>query len=175
MRIRTMLNRSTLMMVVVASLFGCGEKESESAYWQRAREFEKQENFAEAIKVYEKQLIDYPQGEFAEEALHKVAFLNYNNVHDFAKAIELHRTLIDKYPQSEFVPQARFMIGYISANDLKDYEAAKVAYENFLKHHSGSELAESVKWELEHLGQDINEQLQELFGDDKSDGEATVK
>ena len=57
-----MVNRSSLIVALVASLFGCGEKEPESTYWQRAREFEKQENFAEAIKVYEQQLIDYPHG-----------------------------------------------------------------------------------------------------------------
>lgn len=170
-----MLRKLFLTTLLVTIIGACGNKESETTLWEKAQEYEKQENFAEALKVYETQLREYPQGEFKEKALHKLAFLNYNNVHDFAKAIEYHRRLVRNYPESELVPQALFMIGYINANDLKDYDAAKMAYEEFLQKHSDNELAESVRWELDHLGQDVNEQLQELFGNERSNGESTVK
>ncbi|MCG8608841.1 tetratricopeptide repeat protein [bacterium] len=167
-----MCAKVSVILLLAIGWLSCGESEPEANLWQRAQDFEKQENFAEALKTYEKQLQDYPNGEFAEEALYRLAFLNYNNVHDLEKALQLHQQLVGTYPNSKFVPQARFMIGYINANDLKNYDAAKVAYEDFLKYHSDNELAESVRWELEHLGKDINEQLQELFGNEKSNGES---
>jgi TolA-binding protein len=167
-----MLTRVSLILLLVIGTIGCGGKETEANLWQKAQDFEQQENFADALKIYEQQLQEYPEGEFVEEALYRLAFLNYNNVHDLEEALQLHQRLVETYPESEFAPQARFMIGYINANDLKNYDAAKVAYEDFLKHHAENELAESVRWELEHLGKDINEQLQELFGNENSNGES---
>ncbi len=37
------------------------------------------------------------------------------------------------------------------------FDKAKKAYEEFLKEYPDHELAPSVKWELEHLGQDISQ------------------
>ena len=81
--------------------------------------------------------------------------------------------MIKDYPDSEFVGRARFMIGFIYANNLKNYELAKQYYNEFIELHPENELTESVKWELEHLGQDVNNQLDDLFGNKKSNGEAT--
>lgn len=174
-RIERRINSILLACLIGISVFNCGNTETEAELREQAQRFEKEEAFQDAIATYEKQLKYHPEGEFADEALHKVAFLYYNSRNDFEKAIELHKELIKDYPKSRFVSQARFMLGYINANDLKDYDAAKVAYEEFLEYHSNSELAESVKWELEHLGQDINQQLKELFTNDKSNGEVEAK
>ncbi|MFQ5750615.1 MAG: tol-pal system YbgF family protein [bacterium] len=152
-------------------ILSCGQKATEEQLRAQAQLFEKNEKYEDALKAYEQQLEKYPKGKFADEALQKLAFLYYNNLNDFSKAIELHQRLIKDFPESKFVSQARFMVGYIYANDLKDYEHARKAYDDFLKYHSDSELAESVKWELEHLGQDINQQLQNLFSNDKANGE----
>ncbi len=162
-------------LIIFAIALGCGQKQSEDEIRQQASDLEKEEQFDEAFKIYEKQLEAYPDGQYAGETLQKVAFMQYNNYQDFEKAIATHKRLIEKHPESRFVPQARFMIGYIYANELKDYDLARVAYEEFLAKHSDNELAESVKWELEHLGEDVNEQMQDLFSNEKSNGKASEK
>ena len=165
-------------MSIATILFGlailaCGQKRTEEELLKLAQEYEAQENFNEAVKTYDEQLDDYPEGQYADEAIERAAFIYYNNIHDFKKAVEYHERLIKDYPDSEFVGRARFMIGFIYANNLKNYELAKQYYNEFIELHPENELTESVKWELEHLGQDVNNQLDDLFGNKKSNGEAT--
>jgi len=163
---------------IVTILFGlailaCGQKRTEEELFKLAQEYETGENFNEAVKTYEEQLNDYPKGQHTDEAIERAAFIYYNNIHDFKKAIVYHERLIKDYPKSEFVSRARFMIGFIYANNLENYELAKQCYNEFLELHPESELSESVKWELEHLGQDVNNQLDDLFGNEKSNEKST--
>ena len=65
--------------------------------------------------------------------------------------------LIEKYPDSKYAVQSLFMIGFIYANNIKDLEKAKEYYSKFIEKHPDSELVTSVQWELDHLGEDINE------------------
>lgn len=162
-------------IIVLGTMVACGEKKTETELHETALTLEKQEKFDEAFEAYEQLLKEYPKSEYAPEALHKMAFMHYNNSHDFKQAIDYHRRLIEQFPDSQYVPQARFMIGYIYANDLQNYTAARAAYDDFLAHHPDHELAESVKWELGHLGEDVNQQLQTLFSDQKTNGGATSK
>lgn len=149
----------SLLVLLSSMLMSCGEKQTEEQLRAQAQQFEKQENFKDALVAYQKQVDIYPDAKYADEAQYKTAFIYYNNLHDFQKAIEAHKKLIERYPDSKYASQARFMIGYIYANDLRDYDKARAAYKEFLEKHPESELVESVKWELDHLGQDINEQL----------------
>ena len=75
----------------------------------------------------------------------------------YDEAIRMYDNLIVKYPKSTYGPQAQFMIGFIYANELKDLDKAKVAYEKFLKVYPEHEMAKDARWELEHLGQDIDD------------------
>lgn len=152
----------------------CGDKETPEELMKQGEAFEQEEKFDEALHAYEKLSKRFPESELADDALQKAALLNYNNLNDFQKAIELESRLIKDFPQSQFVPQARFLIGFIYANNLQDYDKAREAYEAFLANHADHELAESVKWELEHLGQDINEQTFELFGKEDAGGDTKV-
>lgn len=159
------------LVLSVVALSACGEKPSEEELREQAKQYEQEENYEQSIQTLERHLEEYPNGEHADEALQKLAFLNYNNLHDYNKAIEYHKRLIEEFPESKYVPQARFMIGFIYANELKDYDVARHYYMEFLDHHPDNELVESVEWEVEHLGEDINSQLSELFGDEKSNGQ----
>lgn len=161
-----------LMAVLVAS---CSKKKTEEQLWSEAAQFENEENFDKALTDYEEIYTNFPQGKHAEEALEKAAFIYYNNFKDYQKAIAQHEKLIEEYPDSKFVPQARFMIGFIYANDLKDYDNARLYYNQFLEKHPDNELVASVKWELDHLGEDVNEQLQDLFGEAKTNGDSNAK
>ena len=163
--------RFNLPFLLAALLFfSCGKKLSEAEFRQQARELEKQEKYEDALKTYLELLEAYPTARSADTTIQQIAFLYYNNLHDFEQAVKYHARLIKEFPDSKFAPQARFMVGYIYANNLKDYDMAREAYTEFLERHPDSELAESVRWELEHLGQDVNSQLNELFGQEQSNG-----
>ena len=79
----------------------------------------------------------------------------------YEEAIEVYGKLIEKYSDSTYGPQAQFMIGFIYANELENLDQAKEAYEKFLKIFPDHEMAKDASWELEHLGQDIND-IEEL-------------
>ncbi len=158
-----------LPFILALGMLACSEKMSEEEMFQKASKFAEEENYDEAIHGYEKQVMQYPRGKRADEALERAAFLYYNNIHDFHKAIDLHEQLIQNYPESDYLARARFMVGFIYANDLHDYDEAEKSYREFLEYHADNELAESVRWELEHLGQDVSEQLLNAF-ESESDG-----
>ncbi len=164
------LKMVSILLVAVVLVAACGKKQTEEQLFQQADKFESESNWEEAVHAYNKIVRDYPESENADKALHKTAFIYYNNLKDFKKSIELHKTLTESYPESNYLPQASFMIGFIYANDMGDFESAKAAYTGFLEKFPENELAESVKWELNNLGKDVNEQVLHLFEDSEANG-----
>ena len=150
---------SGILTVVLVSLLivGCGPEKTKEQLYAEAKQFEKQENFKEAIVSYEQLVKDYPQANFADSILFRVGQMYSNNLLDFNNAVNAHKRLIKKYPDSRFSAQSLFMIGYHYANSINDTAEARVYYEKFLDQYPAHELASSVRWELDHLGQDINE------------------
>ncbi len=146
-----------LLVVVMAVIWGCGEKLTEEQLRAKALDFENKEQWAEAVKMYERLVKAYPQSTRAAETLYRLGITYANNLKDFKKAVETHGRIVKEYPGSNFVKQSTFMMGFLYANDLKDLEKAKSAYQDFLQKWPTHELASSVKWELEHLGQDISQ------------------
>lgn len=130
---------------------------SEEQLYAEAQKFEQEENVDMLIKVYEELVDRFPKSQKADQALYKLALVYQNNQQDFAKAIGCHERLMKDYPQSRFRSQSHFMMAFIYANDLKDLEKARVTYNSFLEAFPSHELVPSVKWELEHLGQDISQ------------------
>ena len=74
----------------------------------------------------------------------------------FQQAVEKYDELIQLYPKSPLCAQSQFMIGYIFANHIQDYDAAREAYQKYLDNYSNDEMAKDARWELDHLGQDID-------------------
>jgi outer membrane protein assembly factor BamD (BamD/ComL family) len=85
-----------------------------------------------------------------------IAYDNYNQ-EKYESAIKDFKTILEHYPEGENAPKATFMIGYIYANNLENYDAAKKYYEQFIKKYPKHELTDDAKYELETLGQDIND------------------
>jgi len=166
---------STSLLILFFLGSGCGQKQSKEELSKQATEFEQQGKYEESLHALLKLSSEFPENPELDRVLHKTAFLYYNNLNDFQKSIEFHQKLVDKFPASTYTPQSRFMIGFIYANDLKNYERAEVAYKDFMKNHDSHELSESVKWELEHLGRNVNDQLQQIFGDEKATEKSTEK
>jgi outer membrane protein assembly factor BamD (BamD/ComL family) len=82
----------------------------------------------------------------------------------YQESINAYQKLISVYPESKFAPQSQFMVGFIYANEFKDLDKAKAAYEKFLEKYPDHEMAKDAKWELDHLGKDIND-IEDLLGE----------
>ena len=150
---------SFILLISMGSLLiiGCGPKETKEQLSARATDFESNENFKEAIVVYEQLIKDYPNTDAADSILFRIGQMYSNNLLEFDNAINAHKRLVKKYPESRFSAQSLFMIGYHYANSISDTVEAKNYYGKFLEQYPEHELANSVRWELDHLGQDINE------------------
>lgn len=149
--------RIAASLLLLALVAGCGEKLTEEQMRAKAAELEAQQQWEEAAAAYEKLIKSHPESESADKDLYKLAVIYANNLQQFEKSIDAYQKIIDEHPESQYVIQSTFMIGYRYANDLKDLDKAKTAYETFLEKYPDHELASSVKWELDHLGQDISE------------------
>ncbi len=153
--------RITSFLVIGLFLFGlvsgCGKRMTKEQMFALAEKYELEENFDAAIKMYTKILKKYGDTERADQAQYKLALIYSNNLNNFEKSIETHLELISKFPDSKFAAQSLFMIGFIYANNVNDLDKAREYYEKFLEKYPEHELVNSVKWELDHLGQDINE------------------
>jgi len=155
------MNRvASLTVIIGLALFlvvSCGPRKTKEQLYAEAQQFEKQEDFKGAIKVYEQLIKDYPESQTADSILFRIGQIYSNNLADFENAIKVHQRLIEKYPDSKISAQSLFMIGYHYANSINDTAQARKYYEKFLEKYPDHVLASSVQWELDHLGQDINE------------------
>lgn len=146
-----------LFLIIAAGwVLGCSKKMSEAQLYAEVQKFETQEEVEMLVNIYQELLDRFPKSEKADQVLYKLALIYQNNKHDFANAIACHERLMKEYPQSRYVSQSHFMAGFIYANEIKDLEKARDAYNSFLGAYPQHELVPSVRWELEHLGQDIS-------------------
>ena len=99
----------------------------------------------------------YPNHELASKGQYIIGDIYMNDLRDFEKALEEYRIVLSDYKGSKEEALAQFMIGYIYANVLKDLDKARSEYQVFLDQFPKHELFPSVKFEIDHLGKDINE------------------
>jgi TolA-binding protein len=81
----------------------------------------------------------------------------YQEESKFTEATVAYEDLVKKYPESRNAPQCLFMVGYLYANHLGNMEKARQAYQLFLEKYPNHALVKDARWELAHLGQDVNE------------------
>ena len=99
----------------------------------------------------------YPNHTLAAKAQYIIGDIYMNDLRDFEKALEEYRIVLNNYKGSKEESLAQFMIGYIYANVLKDFGKARSEYQVFLDRFPNHELSPSVKFEIDHLGKDIND------------------
>ncbi len=170
--------RKTIASILIFALcliivVGCS-KLPDDRLLERGKKLEEQEQFADAIKDYEKLAKVYPQSPYAPEALYRAGLAYTNNLQLFDAAITSFNRVIDAYPESKSAGPCQFMIGFIYANNTADTTNARIAYKKFLTTYPEHELASSVEWELKYLGMDIN-QIPELQGLEQSSEESDGK
>jgi outer membrane protein assembly factor BamD (BamD/ComL family) len=85
-----------------------------------------------------------------------LGYENYNN-EKFDEALVSFKNVLENYPESQFTAKAMFMVGFINANHIENFEEAKKYYELFIQKYPQHELVDSAKYEIEHLGKDIED------------------
>ena len=95
-------------------------------------------------------------GKKSEEEYLSIATEHFNK-EEYNLAIENYNYLLEHYPDGIKTPQAMFMIGYIYANNIENFDQARKYYTLFIEKYPEHELARSAQYELETMGQDINE------------------
>ncbi len=75
----------------------------------------------------------------------------------YADAIENFKIILEKYPEGKTTAKATFMLGFVNANSLENLEEAKKYYTLFVEKYPDHELADDAQYELNTLGQDIND------------------
>ncbi len=100
---------------------------------------------------------NYADHLLAAKAQYIIGDIYMNDLRDFKKALAEYRVVLINHKGSKEEALAQFMIGYIYANVLKDFDKARSEYQVFLDRFPKHELYPSVKFEINHLGKDINE------------------
>lgn len=99
----------------------------------------------------------HPKHEKSPEFMYKTAMIEGDIFADFQGCIARLQQLQREYPDHDRAENAFFLVGYTYAEHLKDYDAAKSIYSAFLEKYPNSDLAASVKFELENMGKPIEE------------------
>ncbi len=92
----------------------------------------------------------------SEEEYFRLANEQYGQ-EGYADAIENFKIILEKYPEGKTTANATFMLGFVNANSLENLEEAKKYYTLFVEKYPDHELADDAQYELNTLGQDIND------------------
>lgn len=154
------------LLFIIFIAFACSSDNGKKIYDQAVK-FYGEKKYIEALKEYQKVIDEYSSGEFREKSLmtigsmyHMYLIPNISQTESNKKAVEYFRKLYKEYPKSEDAPKALFLSGFILSNNLQKFDEAKLAYQTFLKEYPNHELVSAVKSELENLGKDPEQILQ---------------
>lgn len=144
-------------LLILFFIITCGQKKTVEQLNAEAKRFERDEQFEKAISNFEEIVKNYPQAPNVDSVLFRIGQIYSNNMSDFNSSVKTHDRLIKQCPESQLAAQSLFMMGYHYANSIGNLDSAKIYYKKFIDQYPENELVNSVKWELEHLGQDIND------------------
>ncbi|MBH31297.1 MAG: hypothetical protein CMG71_04815 [Candidatus Marinimicrobia bacterium] len=154
-----MPNRITISLSLLLIFLACA-KESPANLLSESKELITEQKYSEALEKLRLLVGKYPDGIEAAEGQYMIGdtYIAFNK--NFELAIKEYSKVVKHYPDSRFAINAQFMIGYVFANFVQDYESARIEYERFLElfeAEADSGLVQSVKFELQNLGKDLND------------------
>ena len=154
------LRRVFLTCLSVGFLVGGCAKESPVDLLSQSKSLIQEKKYSDAITLLRQLMDKYPESEQAAEGQYMLGdtYIAFNK--NFEQALNEYHVVVQNYPETRFAINAQFMIGYVLANFVDDYKQARMEYERFLELYSteaDSGLVQSVKFELENLGRDLNE------------------
>ncbi|MEE9189490.1 MAG: tetratricopeptide repeat protein [Candidatus Neomarinimicrobiota bacterium] len=110
-----------------------------------------------ALKVLELIMSKFSDDELVPKAHYVIADIHLKFLSEPQKAIEIFKEVSSAYEDTPHGPHAQFMAAYIYANVTKDLTLAEEEYSLFLEMYPDHELRTSVEFELEYLGQDVDD------------------
>ena len=149
-----------ISVLIVFTLIGCSKPSAEEMF-NKGMNSQKAEQFDDAIVSFQELINAYPDSARTPEAVYAIGSIYQNHKHSYHQAIQAFHSLVEKYPNHATAANAFFLIGFIYNNDLKNVDSARIIYEDFLKRYPANPLTESVKFELNNLGKDPSEILNE--------------
>lgn len=130
--------------------------ESESKYVKIAENYVESNQRGNASETYIHLIKEYPNSKHFDEYLFRIGGI-YESYNRYEFSIKCFQRILKDYPESKYAEKSLFMIGFINANRLNDLEKGRDVYNEFLRRYPDGDLAKSVKFEIETLGQDLNE------------------
>ena len=96
----------------------------------------------------------------------------YMGKEQWSDAERYFQKVLNEYPNGNFSSKSLFMVGFINANYLRNYEKAEKYYNDFISKYPDHELAESAKYEIKHMGENIDDL--EFLKKELSEGDSVV-
>jgi pentatricopeptide repeat protein len=90
----------------------------------RAQAQWRDQNYEEAIGLYEAIHQLYPRSRYADDALFELGTISYVNLYDVNRALSYYERLVKNHPQSNLAKEAYLKIGEINEAELSDYDSA---------------------------------------------------
>jgi TolA-binding protein len=157
-----MIRTCTLFLATLLILVAGCSKQQESDLMNQAMKANEKKNHTEAIKLYQQVADEYPESRSAPMALYAIALIQLNELKNPTEAVISLGKVVEKYPTTEFGHKSLFMVGFVEANTLKNFKKAKDSYKAYLAKYADSSMAETARFELEHLGQSPEEVLKNV-------------
>ena len=145
-------------LIVLALIFvGCDYFNSPEKLFSKAVMERNGKNPSKALEYLQQIMSSNKKSEIEIKSQFMIAEINYHDLKDFNKAIDEYENFFSDFSNHEKAPSSLFMQGYIYHNSLYDFDMAKNIYSQFLQKFPNHELANSVQWELDNLGLNIDE------------------
>jgi tetratricopeptide (TPR) repeat protein len=155
------MKRDVTLLIWIGCLLytGCSRR-SDEELWMKIEQAKSSKNWDSTLQVSKVLLKEYPQSRYAGWAQFGVAE-SYRFKSQPREALDNYKIFYNNYPDMQPSAVSLFLIGYIYNNDLQLQDSAKVYYNLFLEKYPNHDLAPSVKGELETLGKDPAQILDE--------------
>jgi TolA-binding protein len=155
------MKRILLFSISIAVILAGCSKPSAEEMFKKGEDAQRVDQFNNAIDAYQELIAAYPDSTRTPEAYYAIATIYQNHQRSFHQAIQTFHKLVEKYPAHATAASASFLIGFIYNNDLKNIDSARIAYKEFIKLYPASQLVASAQFELNNLGKDASEILNE--------------
>ena len=149
-----------LIFLSLLCLFTSCSRKNENELFTEGKDAEEQKNFQPAVDRYEEVVSRFRESPYAESALYRAAVIYNNDLHDIPKAVDAYQRFCSLFPGSKQAATALFLSGFLLNNELHKIDSAKNAYETFLQKYPEHELAVSARFELENLGKEPGQFMQ---------------
>ncbi|MDD8018993.1 MAG: tetratricopeptide repeat protein [Bacteroidota bacterium] len=139
--------------------FGCSSL-TDDELWKKVESAKANNNWDSTLSVCQRILKEYPKGRFAGWARFGIAE-SYRFKNQPREALDNYKLFYEQNPNMQPSALSLFLTGYIYNNNLQMYDSAKFFYGKFLEKYPQHDLAPTVRFELETIGKDPNQVLNE--------------